>query len=52
MPKKQFSARLPDRTFQQIEDLQAKLGMTKVQVMMLAVERLAKQELKRKKESE
>jgi antitoxin component of RelBE/YafQ-DinJ toxin-antitoxin module len=44
MPRKQMNIRLPDNSLSQLEALQAKLGMTQVQVVMLALERLAKQE--------
>jgi antitoxin component of RelBE/YafQ-DinJ toxin-antitoxin module len=44
MNKKQLNVRLPENTLRQISDLQAKLGMTQVQVIVLALDRLAKQE--------
>jgi len=44
MPKKQLNVRLPDNSGKQLAALQDKLGMTQVQVVMLALDRLAKQE--------
>lgn len=44
MTKKQINIRLPDNSLRQLSDLQAKLGMTQVQIIMLALDRLAKQE--------
>lgn len=44
MPKKQLNIRLPDNSSKQLTELQVKLGMTQVQVIMLALERLATQE--------
>jgi hypothetical protein len=44
MEKKQINIRLPDNSIRQLADLQAKLGMTQVQILMLALDRLAKQE--------
>lgn len=44
MTKKQFNVRLPDNSSKQLAELQVKLGMTQTQVMLLAIDRLAKQE--------
>jgi hypothetical protein len=44
MAKKQINIRLPDNSIRQIADLQSKLGMTQVQILMLALDRMAKQE--------
>lgn len=44
MSRKQLNIRLPDNSIRQLSDLQAKLGMTQVQVLILALDRLAKQE--------
>ena len=44
MPNKQLNIRLPDNSLRQLAALQNKLGMTQVQIIMLALERLAKQE--------
>jgi hypothetical protein len=44
MPHKQLNIRLPDNSLRQLLDLQSKLGMTQVQVIMLALDRLATQE--------
>lgn len=48
MPRKQLNIRLPDNSLRQLADLQAKLGMTQVQVIMLALDRLATQTKKEK----
>lgn len=42
--KKQLNIRLPDNSFRQLSELQTRLGMTQVQVIMLALDRLATQE--------
>lgn len=44
MTKKQLNIRLPDNSLRQLSGLQDKLGMTQVQIIMLALDRLAKQE--------
>ena len=44
MPRKQLNIRLPDNSSKQLAALQAKLGMTQVQVVMLALDRLTKEE--------
>lgn len=44
MAKKQLNIRLPDNSMKQLTKLQSKLGMTQVQVIMLALDRLATQE--------
>lgn len=41
MAKKQLNIRLPDNSSKQLAELQVKLGMTQVQVIMLALDRLA-----------
>lgn len=41
---KQINIRLPDISRQQLADLQKKLGMTQVQVLILALDRLSKEE--------
>ena len=38
--KKQLNVRLPDATLKQIEELRQKTGMTQVQVLILAIEKL------------
>lgn len=43
MNKKQLNVRLPDNSSRQLTELQSKLGMTQVQVIMLALERLSRQ---------
>jgi hypothetical protein len=42
---RQMNVRLPDLTLDQIERLCAKLGATKAQVIILAVDRMAQREL-------
>ena len=44
MPNKQLNIRLPGNSLRQLAALQNKLGMTQVQIIMLALERLANQE--------
>jgi antitoxin component of RelBE/YafQ-DinJ toxin-antitoxin module len=44
MPRKQINIRLPDNSLRQLAALQDKLGMTQVQIVMIALDRLAKQE--------
>ena len=44
MPKKQLNIRLPDNSLKQLSDLQTKLGMTQVQIIMLALDRLESNE--------
>ena len=44
MARKQLNIRLPDNSLRQLSALQDKLGMTQVQIIMLALDRLAKQE--------
>lgn len=44
MPRKQLNIRLPDNSFRQLAALQDRLGMTQVQVLILALDRLTKQE--------
>jgi predicted DNA-binding protein len=47
MTNKQFNIRnLPEHTAQQIDELCAKMGMTKTQLVLLAIERLYQQETK------
>lgn len=48
MPRKQINIRLPDNSLRQLSDLQTKLGMTQVQVIMLALDRLTSQTKKGK----
>lgn len=47
MANPQTSIRLPKSVKEQLEALCIHLGMTKTQVLIVAVERLAKQELKK-----
>lgn len=47
MTNKQFNIRnLPERTARQIDELCAKTGMTKTQLVLLAIERLYQEETK------
>jgi hypothetical protein len=41
-PKTQFNVRLPDYTIEQIELIQQTYGLTQVQVIILAVDRLTR----------
>lgn len=40
MPRVQFNVRLPDMTAEQIEFLQQSYGLTQVQIVILAIDRL------------
>lgn len=46
MAKQQVNTRLPEATLRQIERLMAKTGMTQTQVLIIAIDRMAAQELK------
>lgn len=45
---KQFNTRLPEATVQQIEQIAQQTGMTKTQVLILAIDRMAKEQKKGK----
>ncbi len=45
MPTKQENIRLPELTQQQLTQLVEELGMTKTQVVIIAIDRLYQQEL-------
>lgn len=44
--KKQLNVRLPEATLKQIEVLQQKTGMTQVQILILAIEKLHSEKMK------
>lgn len=44
--KKQYNVRLPEMTLRQIEELRQKTGMTQVQILMLAIEKLHSEKVK------
>lgn len=41
--KRQFNVRLPDHSWEQLEEAQRRTGMTQVQVLILALDRLLPQ---------
>lgn len=52
MPTKQFNTRLPESTLEQIEQIAKRTGMTKTQVLILAIDRMAKEQEKSTTKSE
>ncbi len=44
--KKQLNVRLPEATLKQIEELRRKTGMTQVQVLILAIDKLHSEKAK------